>query len=322
MHRHLKKIDSQHQRLEREVTASFETQHSRIASLERQLLAINSEKQARVLDENIHSSLSTLIIFDINKVPEFDVKTDFNHQEKLNFAIVAAMHARREALVKANPTKKYPEAVPPHHLVYLKKNPDKTTPPILLRFPDPRATSFARQLLSAKGDRNVVIGRIKDASYQEHLQFSLRLGYALKVGGLTPYYNIVPLVYNRASKPRILPQIQIMINGQRTIVKCAAPKSDNEIKQLVANAIRQQFQLEQPMIDSIVTHISQLTPRYPTGGAGAQAVPFAPPATQPRVAQPGGKKRDNAHLTPPFRSFGDSDDSDARTVSRNVQIPA
>jgi len=103
--------------------------------------------------------------------------------------------------------------VPPHHLVYLKKNPDRTMPPVLLRFSDPHATSFARQLLSAKGDKNVVIGRIKDPAYQDYLPFLLRLGYALKAGGLTPYYNVVPVVYDRAAKPRILPQLQIFIKG-------------------------------------------------------------------------------------------------------------
>ena len=92
---------------------------------------------------------------------------------------------------------------------------------------------------------------------------------------------------DRAAKPRILPQLQILINGQRTIVRCAAPKSDHEAKQLVANAIRQQFKLEQQMIDSIVTHIAQLSPRSPQ---------------QPRVPQPGRNKRDASHLTPPVRS--------------------
>jgi len=280
--RRLDKIDAQHHRLDREVTESFDGQNARIVALERQMLAINSDKQAKILDESINSSLSTLIIYDPLKVPELKPDTACNKQDKLTAALIDVMIVRREE----NPTKNYPPMVPPHHLVYLKKNPDKPNQPVLLRFSDPRAASFARQLLSAKGDRNVVIGRIKDSAYQEYLPFSLRLGYALKAGGLTPYYNVVPVVYDRAAKPRILPQLQITINGQRTIVKCAAPKSDHEAKQLVANAIRLQFELEQPRIDKIVTQIAQLTPRSPQ---------------QPRVPQPNHKKRDNSHLTPPVR---------------------
>jgi len=286
IHHCLDRVDAQHQRLEREVTESFDSQNVRIVALERQLLAINSDKQARTLDDSISASLSTLIIYDAHKVPEFKPDTEFNKQEKLTAALIDTMTVRREALVKDNPTKNYPPMVPPHHLAYLRKNPDKSTQPVLLRFSDPRATSFARLLLSVKGDKNVVIGRIKDAAYQDYLLFLLRLGYALKAGGLTPYYNVVPVVYDRAAKPRILPQLQILINGQRTIVRCAAPKSDHKAKQLVANAICQQFELEQPMIDNIVTLIAQLSPCFPQ---------------QPRVPQPNHKKRDNSHLTPPVR---------------------
>ena len=286
VNRRLDRVEAQHQRLDREVTESFDSQNARIVALERQLLAINSDKQARILDDSINSSLSTLIIYDPLKVPKLKPDTECNKQEKLTAALVDVMIVRREALVKENPMKNYPPMVPPHHLAYLRKNPDKPTQPVLLRFSDPRAASFARQLLSVKGDKNVVIGRIKDTAYQDYLPFSLRLGYALKAGGLTPYYNVVPVVYDRAAKPRILPQLQILINGQRTIVRCAAPKSDHEAKQLVANAIRLQFELEQPMIDNIVTRIAQLSPCSPQ---------------QPRVPQPNHKKRDNSHLTPPVR---------------------
>jgi len=71
------KVETQQQRLKKEVSDTFDSHNSRIASLEKQLLAINSEKIAKNMDDSIQSSLSTLIVYDISKVPGFDMKTDF-----------------------------------------------------------------------------------------------------------------------------------------------------------------------------------------------------------------------------------------------------
>ena len=299
------RVEIQQQRLRKEASDTFDSQNKRISSLEKQVLALTSEKVAKGMDDSIHNSLSTLIVYDVTKVPGFNVKTEFSQPQQLTAALGTAMQDRREALVKDNPTKKYPEASSPNQLIYLKKNPDKPTSPILLRFSEPRSASFARQLLSTKGDRNVSIGRIKDAAYQDLLPFSLRLGYAMKAAGITPFYNVDPRVYDRAAKPRILPQLQILFKGQRTVLKCVAPRSDDESKQLVANAIRVQLNLDLAAVDSIVTHLSQLPSRTAPSGTDAQTSGTA----QPRVPQPGGQKRNNSHLTPP----------DGRSAARSDQ---
>jgi len=292
-------IEVQQKQLKTEVSESLDSYNCRITLLEKQLLTLNSEKTSKTMDDSIHASLSTLIVYDVKKIPGFDADTDITQSQHLTTALAAVMTDRRGALVKDNPTKKYPELAFPQQLVYLRKLPDKPTSPVLLRFSDPRATSFARQLLSAKGDRNVSVGRIKDAKYQEFLPYSLRLGYALKVAGITPYYNIDPTVYDRASMPKILPQLQILHKGQRTVLRCAAPKSDDESKQLVAHAIRIQLNLDQEAIDKIITHLSQLTPRAPATEAATPPGPSTRPPAQPRVPQPAGTKRDNSHFTPP-----------------------
>jgi len=169
-------IEVQQKQLKTEVSESLDSYNCRITLLEKQLLTLNSEKTSKTMDDSIHASLSTLIVYDVKKIPGFDADTDITQSQHLTTALAAVMTDRRGALVKDNPTKKYPELAFPQQLVYLRKLPDKPTSPVLLRFSDPRATSFARQLLSAKGDRNVSVGRIKDAKYQEFLPYSLRLG--------------------------------------------------------------------------------------------------------------------------------------------------
>jgi len=94
VNRRLDRVEAQHQRLDREVTESFDSQNARIVALERQLLAINSDKQARILDDSINSSLSTLIIYDPLKVPELKPDTECNKQEKLTAALVDVMIVR------------------------------------------------------------------------------------------------------------------------------------------------------------------------------------------------------------------------------------